>query len=79
VVVNAQECQHGDELCKSSVSIAIMSWCMHKNIVMPVNNLYNGHDVINISVVTIDFKALDCVEGIPRTGREDLYSCSVLF
>ena len=41
VVVNAQECQHGDEHCKSSVSIAIMSWHVHKNIVMWTDNLYN--------------------------------------
>ena len=39
--VNAQECQHGDEHCKSSVSIAIMSWHVHKNIVMRAVNLYN--------------------------------------
>jgi len=38
VVVNAQ---HGDEHCKSSVSIAIMSWHVDKNIVMQAVNLYN--------------------------------------
>ena len=31
----------GDEHCKSSVSIAIMSWHVHKNIVMRAVNLYN--------------------------------------
>jgi len=41
VVDKAQECQHGDEYCKSSVSIAIMSWRMHKNIVMQAVILYN--------------------------------------
>jgi len=41
VIVNAQECQHRDEHCKSSVSIAIMSWHMHKNIVMRAVNQYN--------------------------------------
>jgi len=41
LVVNAQECQHGDEHCKSSVSIAIMSWHVHKNIVMWAAKLYN--------------------------------------
>ena len=32
---------HGDEHCKNSVSIVIMSWHMHKNIVMQAVNLYN--------------------------------------
>jgi len=41
VVVSAQEYQHRDGHCKSSVSIAIMSWHMHKNIVMRAVNLYN--------------------------------------
>ena len=41
VVVNAQESQHGDEHCKSSVSIAIMSWHVHKNVVKRAVNLYN--------------------------------------
>jgi len=41
VVVNAQECQHGDKHCKNSVSIAIMSWHMNKNIMMRAVNLYN--------------------------------------
>jgi len=41
VVFNAQECQHSDEHRKSSVSIAIMSWHVHKNIVMRAVNLYN--------------------------------------
>jgi len=40
-VVNAQECQHRDEHCKSSVFITIMSWHMHKNIGMQAVNLYD--------------------------------------
>ena len=41
VVVSAYECQHRDKYCKSSVSIAIMSWHVHKNIVMWAVNLYS--------------------------------------
>jgi len=41
VVVNAQVCQHRDGNCKSRVSIAIMSWHMHKNIMMQAVNLSN--------------------------------------
>jgi len=37
--MHAQECQHRDEHCKSSVPIA--SWLVHNNIVMRAVNLYN--------------------------------------